>query len=261
MNIRQYYEQRAATSLNAGLAALIPPILILFYSIVVAQYFQLLILVIPFLIYSLYCYQGYLLNRRRSFSAHKATIENKVEDSHLLVESDILLAFLPAPSLRILLFNPFGVKIGELRDHSFFLLRWFVPFFIDRFFNRTFSLYDQQKQQLYLYQLHKERLEIFTADNVLLYTIYIERTRKRKEFFLEDVSVILKKNGIPACFSFETIEKKELGRIQSGVMPVEWGKRFADPNTPILSFPESTEIKERIQLFALLIVIYMYSDH
>lgn len=260
MNIRQFYEQSAAVSLNAGLAALIPPIMLLIYSIVIIKNHQLLILVIPFLLYSFYCYQVFLLNKNRAKSIQIESIE-ETYTSNLLEESTFLLTFLPAPSLRMLFFSPAGVKIGEIRDRSFFPARWFLPYFLDRLFSRKFVMYDQQDKPVIYFQQLKDQIKIFTAEETYLSTVYIVKKGRGKEYLFENQSIQLLKKGIPVSYSFMTADKKSLGHIQSGLMPVEWGKRFVNPNTPILTFAPTAGEKDKFQLLALIICIYIYRDH
>lgn len=260
MNIRQFYEQSAAASLNAGLAAFIPPILLLFYSVVITRNFQLLILVVPFLIYSLYCYQVFLLNKNRAKSIQ---IETKEEPliSTLQEETTLLFTFLPAPSLRMLFFNPAGIKVGEIRDRSFFMARWFLPYFLDRLFSRKFVLYDQKDKPMIYFQQMKDQIEINLPEGEHVSTVYRLNKGKGKEYLFDNLSIQILKKGIPPAYTFITPEKKVFGQIQSGLMPVEWGKRFVNPNTPILTFSPHVSDKDRVQLLALLIGIYMYRDH
>ena len=91
--------------------------------------------------------------------------------------------------------------------------------------------------------------------------MYKLRKGKGKEYLFDHQSIQLLKKGIPAVFTFMTPEKTVFGRIQSGLMPMEWGKRFVNPNTPILTFAPCTGEKDKIQLLALLICIYIYRDH
>lgn len=261
MNIRQYYEQVAAVSLNASLAAFIPAIFILFYSVVVTKIYQLLLFIIPFLIYSFYCYQVFLLNKNRAKSIQIESFEKETCATNLLQESTLLLHFLPAPSLRLLFFNPSGIKVGEIRDRSMFFIRWFLPFFLDRFFNRRFILYDQADKPFVHFHLYKDRIEMITQEGVLLTTVYKLQKEKCVEYLLDSQFIQMIKSGIPADYSFVTAENKLFGRIQRGMMPLEWGQKFVNPNTPILTYAGSNEEKDRLQLLAMLINIYMYADH
>ena len=63
MNIQQYYEQSAMASLNGSLVAFIPTIVLVIFVFVTHTY-HLLLLLLPFLIYSFFCYQKFLLNQR-----------------------------------------------------------------------------------------------------------------------------------------------------------------------------------------------------
>lgn len=261
MNIRQYYEQAAAISLNASLAAFIPPIFILFYSVVVTKIYQLLLLIIPFLIYSFYCYQVFLLNKNRASSIQLEPFEKEGCTTNLLQETTLLLHFLPAPTLRLLFFKPSGVKVGEIRDHSMFFIRWFLPFFLDRFFNRRFILYNQEDKPTAHFHLYKDRIEVITQEGVLLTTVFKLQKGKCREYLLDKQFIQIIKSGIPANYSFVTPENRLFGRIQRGMMPLEWAQRFVNPNTPILTYAESNEEKDKLQLLAMLINVYMYVDH
>ena len=176
-------------------------------------------------------------------------------------ESTFLLTFLPAPSLRLLLFNRGGIKIGELRDCSFFLLRWFLPYFFDRLLVRKFGLYDQNENLVFYYVLYKDRLEILSTNDEKIATVYTYRKGNSREFVFNKMSVRIEKEGFPADYSFTTYENPIVARIQSGLMPVEWGKRFANPNTPILKIDQHLTEMEKVQILSILITLYRYRDH
>lgn len=261
MNIRQYYEQAASVSLNASLAALIPAMIILFYSIVIVNFYPLLLLIIPFLIYSFFSYQAFLLHKNRAEAIDGEALMKELTPVSLMETPTLLIHFLPAPSLRLLFFHPTGIKAGELRDGSMIVIRWFLPFFIDRFSSRRFILYDHQDKPLAYFYLEKDRMEIKTKEETLLTTVYQLKKEKGDVFLMDDTYIHIVKNGIPADYSFITEDKSLFAHIQSGIMPLEWGKRFINPNTPILTIPETSGVKERYQLMALLIFLYRYANH
>ena len=261
MNIQQYYEQSATASLNASLVAVIPPSFLLIYSVVITEIYQLMFLGIPFIIYSFYCYQVFLLNRRRSQTVNIAAFEDPPASNDLFDESTLLIAFLPAPTLRLLLFTPNGIKAGEIRDKSFFPIRWFLPYFIDRLFTRKLGLYDQQDQLLLYFHLHRDRIEIFSVNGELMTTVFRSQEGRKKEYMMESMGVTVEKKGIPADYLFRTHEDLLLAQIKTGYMPLEWGKRFINPNTPILNLNNNTTKSDKIQLLSMLSSIYVYSNH
>ena len=76
----------------------------------------MVLLIIPFLIYSFFSFQKHLLNRQRAKSVKLdlATIQDNMD---LMSETQLLLAFLPAPTLKLQLFHPSGTKAGELETY------------------------------------------------------------------------------------------------------------------------------------------------
>src|SRR3954451_20955568 len=106
MNIQQYYEQAAMASLNAALVAFIPSIFLLIYAVFITQAYHLVLLSAPFLIYSFFCYQKFLLDKNRA-KAVKLPSDIKTNSiENLFDQTELLVTFMPAPSLRLLLFTP-----------------------------------------------------------------------------------------------------------------------------------------------------------
>lgn len=259
MNIQQYYQQSAAASLNASLAALIPSILLLIYAFFISQTYQLCLLAIPFLIYSFFCYQRFLLNQNRAKAVKFSTTSFVPSRTHLF-ESDLLITFMPAPSLRLLLFTPNGMKVGEIRDQSFFKLRWLIPNLIEKHMMKKYVLYDYNDEPIVYYRDLKDRIKIISPNNQEIADIFKGIRGKEKEFFLETRSLFIKNSSLQD-YSFHSSDGTQLARIQTGWMPLEWGERFVQANTPILSMSEELSEREKIQLFALLISLYQYVDH
>src|SRR4051812_34706905 len=101
MNIQQYYRSAATVSLNGSLAAFVPVIIILVGSILFSVNLPLLYVMIPFCVYSCICYQGYLIQHQRCLETE---ITETQVDTTLEKSQNILITFMPAPSLRMLLF-------------------------------------------------------------------------------------------------------------------------------------------------------------
>ena len=139
MNIQQYYEQAAMASLNAALVAFIPSILLVIYAVFITQAYYLVVLLAPFLIYSFFCYQKFLLDKNRAKAVKFPSDTEITTIENLLDQNELLVTFMPAPSLRLLLFTPNGMKVGEIRDQSFSLIRWFLPSFMDQLFVKKYA--------------------------------------------------------------------------------------------------------------------------
>jgi hypothetical protein len=260
MNIQQYYEQAAMASLNAALVAFIPSIFLLVYAVFITQAYHLVLLSAPFLIYSFFCYQKFLLdkNRAKAVKLPSDIKTNSIED--LFDQTELLVTFMPAPSLRLLLFTPSGVKVGEIRDQSFSIIHWFLPSFMDRLFVKKYSLYNHEDQAIAFYHHFRDRLEIDMPDERESAILYKASKGKKKEFIFENRSLTIENKGLQD-FIFLSSEGKKVAQIQTGWMPLEWGERFLNLNTPILHIDGSCSSKDKLQLFSLLISLYAYANH
>ncbi|MDL0437153.1 hypothetical protein QQB53_15305, partial [Niallia sp. SS-2023] len=103
MNIEKYYRQSATAFLNASLISCIPVIffIALFISVKLNRLF--LLLIIPFCLYSITAFASYLIQRRRCERLTDTLEAQKV--TSILQSKTVLLSFLPAPSLRMLIFD------------------------------------------------------------------------------------------------------------------------------------------------------------
>lgn len=260
MNIQQYYEQAAMASLNAALVAFIPSILLLIYAVFIVQAYYLILLSAPFLIYSFFCYQKFLLNKNRANAVKFPSDIKTISIENLFDQTELLMTLMPAPSLRLLLFAPNGMKVGEIRDQSFSIIRWFLPSFMDRLFVKKYSLYNHEDQPVAFYYDFRDRLEIEIPDEEGRVILYKSSNGKKKEFVFENRSITIENKSLQD-FSFLTSDGKKIAQIQTGWMPLEWGERFLNLNTPILRLDEYGSSKDKLQLFSLLISIYAYADH
>ncbi|WP_071394522.1 hypothetical protein [Bacillus tuaregi] len=258
MNIQQYYQQSAAVSLNAGLAAFIPSIVILIYVFFISHFYQLIILVSPFLIYSFFCYQKYLLNQKRAKAVKWSSTSLESSDQNLFA-GKLLFAFLPAPSLRLLLFTPNGKKAGEIRDQSFSWIKWFTPNFLDRLFVNKYILIDDSDQPIAFFRDLKDRIEIISPANEKV-VVFKLNGGKKKEYCLENKRITIKNSSLQDYY-FLLPDETILAEIQTGWMPIEWGDRFVDSNTPILTMKGDWSEREIVQLFSLLVCLYKFRNH
>jgi hypothetical protein len=259
VNIRQYYKQYANASLHGSLASLIPAVLLLIYSIFIVQQYQLILLILPFLIYSFFSYQRFLLHYQRAKDVHfSSTLPS--EEVNLLNENELMLTFLPSPSLRLLFFHHNGMKAGELRDERALIRSWFIPKFFDRFLMRKYGLYDDRDELIAYYHVVRDKIGVYSLNEggelVLTESVQLE---KHEAVFMNK-NLIIKNKGLQD-FLFEISGGKKVMSIQTGWMPLEWGERFVDANTPILMMDHHLSRKEKVTLFSLLIQIFAYANH
>lgn len=268
MNIQQYYRSAANIALNGSLAAFVPMILILIGSIYFSVKLPLIVIVLPFCIYSFICFHGYLIQHHRS-------LESEVKDDGNVVTlanaENILIAFLPAPSLRMLLFEPNGFLIGEIRDIRFWWWRWFLPYFVDRIFPRNYRLYDQNNNILATYKVNNRKKYIKMFDSA----------RNEIGFYHQqsNPSFTLKKRGVIHSFTkknqflhvegslfypevqFRNEHSFIVSKMIKGWMPNEWGKQFRDPNTPFIVLDDRLDEHAKILILGVLADFFQTTSH
>ncbi len=154
MNIQQYYRSAANEALNGSLAAFVPVILFLSGGIVFSVKLPLFIIILPFCLFSLFYYQIYLIQAKRSLESN---FKDYPYETDLDNAQNILITFMPAPTLRMLLFEPKGHQIGEVRDMRFWWWRWYLPYFADNLFPKVYGFYNQNNQLQAIYKVSNRK--------------------------------------------------------------------------------------------------------
>ncbi|TKC19563.1 hypothetical protein [Robertmurraya kyonggiensis] len=257
MNIHQYYRQAAFTALNNSLAALVPIIIMILPLYMLFTNSKILLFSIPFLVYSFIAYQSYILHRERSSAtANTFKIENNLVPFE---KNQYLLVFMPAPSLRMLLFNPNGTIKGEIRDLRFSKLRWYLPYFIDRMIPAEYGFFNREKKLQLTMKWSKGQCEVRDRKGTCAFTIEETGTN---EFQLNDnLFIRLDSKTLYTDVQFVNGEGSVIARVRKGWMPLEWSPYIKDANTPVLSFDEGLSKQEQLFIFAILIKIYRYRNH
>ena len=267
MNIQQYYRSSANISLNGSLAAFIPISFILIGSLFVSVKLPLFYLILPFCLYSFICYQAYLIQHHRSL---ESVVIETGKKANLLNVENVLVTFMPAPSLRMLLFDPNGFQVGEVKDVKFWWWRWFLPYTVDRLFPSVYGLYDQDHQLLAYYRVYKRQK----------YVQILDATRNELGVFeiQSDLSFSLKQRGVIHSRSKNqkmVVEGSTItpnlkvrndknvitSKVIKGWMPLEWGKHFRDANTPYMSFDKDTDENDKILIIGVLTDFFQYTSH
>lgn len=258
MNIQQYYRSVANASLHGSFAAIFPVIVFIlpFYLIVPIK--EMIFLAVPFLIYSFISYQFYILYRDRSLSSSTPTLNRTYQN---ITDKNYLLTFLPAPSLRMLLFHPEGYVKYEIRDLRYIKLRWFLPYFLDRIFPAEYGLYDGNGRLLAKVRWVGSKAFTFDSGNRLLFTIEEKSNQYYIAYQNRESIIEIDSKALYTDIKFKNDQNQTFGRVRKGWMPVEWGKFFKDANTPVLTFEDGVNENEKLCLFTLLIKLYRYRNH
>lgn len=263
MNIRQYYRLAASISLNESLLGLVLAVLIVFPTMMLLPKKEIIFFFIPFLFYSFLSYQRYLIHIHRSEAIKIKNIAMQGEERCLLSGKKMLLEFLPAPSLRLLIFNPEGLLIGELRDLECRKYRWFLPYFIDKLLPQAYGLFDGKNQLVTVFRLKLTGMLELSGEiaghgvfkgqrgnskNKWSFSVNGRRFTIHSESLYTDIKVTDEGNAL-------------LARMRTGWMPLEWEQYFKDANTPVLSFSDYTKIEEKLIVYAILTILLRYRNH
>jgi hypothetical protein len=267
MNIQQYYRCSANISLNGSLAAFVPVSFILIGSMFVSVKLPLLYLVFPFCFYSFICYQAYLIQYHRSL---ESVVIDTAKKTTLLDAENILVTFMPAPSLRMLLFDSNGLLIGEVRDVKFWWWRWFLPYTADRIFSCVYGLYDQDNQLIAYYRVNKRKKQVQIIDvarNILgVYHIHTESpfSLKRRGVIYSKgnkQTMVVEGSALSADIKVRNEQDFITSKLVKGWMPLEWGKHFRDANTPYMIFDKDTAANDKILIIGVLTDFFQYTSH
>ncbi|MBT2691033.1 hypothetical protein J7I93_23135 [Bacillus sp. ISL-47] len=262
MNIQQYYRKTADISLNGSLAALVPPSFFLIYAIIAVPRTNLFLIVTPFIIYSFFCYQTYLLNKQRAEEVVERSILSSGHYAQpLLSQSITLIAFMPAPSLRMVIFNSEGRRCGEIRDMNFWKIRWFLPYLFDRFFSKKLGIFNDDDTLVAMIIIKRNRVEILDCKGSAKETIFLKKEGSNLIYIHSSVKYYIPKPFFHTDLQVYKEDSNRIARFRKGWMPLEWGQRFKDPNTPVLTFEEGVAAEEKIRIYAIFACIFHYQNH
>lgn len=252
MNIREYYQKMShsnfyASSISLGLAV------IFFIGHVVGLIPGPIILITaPFILISIALY---IVHRIYESRIKELPRDLYGTNTGLLDAEHILLTFLPAPTLRLLLFAPDGNLMGEIRDRNMKWFMWMVPNFLSMLLAKRYDLVNPEGHVLAEYHIGRglfNEMAIMDEEGSLIGSYQEKRTFMKIEgmIYKEDGTEWMPVDTPGSLNSFEiaTIAGKKIVTYQEGWMPVEWGRRFKT-NTPILTFSSHVEKIPRLIIF------------
>ncbi|MEH6945260.1 hypothetical protein [Bacillus sp. JJ722] len=256
MNIKQCYHTTATIYLNISLFTVALSIILFTVNLTILDKHGIWGTTIPFMFISCVYFVCFLIYKKRYQS-----IPGEISASCTtpLEERDVLLAFMPAPTLRVLLFNEKGKLLGEINDSNTSWYNWIIPnsilalmpnsyvltdskgnilatFEVNGWFSNDMSFYDEKGNQVGNYQedwkqsLVRYKGTVRDDDGSIRMTV--------------DIS------GFLQSFIIPSEEGKMLVSYQKGWMPLEWAERFK-LNTPILTFTNLTTKEDRLCIYGL----------
>jgi hypothetical protein len=257
MKINEYYRDTANLNLNGSIAALVPAIVIVAGNLSIINNKEIMLLTIPFLIYSLICFQFSLFRKRQSLSIDRNMAKTKHTRQSFFEARHLIVFYLNTNSSRVLLYFPDGYLAGMIkRFHGKGVKKVSL--------SRIYAFYNIDDEVIGYFKVSGRRLikiEVFDENRH-----YLGRFEKRTSAWRTGKKELLDSNGRSigtvagsSAFMDEQVinnNNHQEGRLRRGWMPIEWIPLFPDPNTPVLSFNGGLSEKEKLLRMSFLINEY-----
>ncbi|SFA91823.1 MULTISPECIES: hypothetical protein [unclassified Bacillus (in: firmicutes)] len=264
MKIDQYYKQSANLSLNASIVALFPIIFFMVLSLFVFRNEQLLILNLPFFIYSYSSYQLYL--KRNKMALDSANEKCNMKEYYRWMDCrEFLILHSEEEEDTILFFQPNGYLVAALKQKKDKLSAKVKSLLSGSDHPLKYELVDHEETILSTIILKKSKglMDIYGQ-----YHEYLGSFQKDKDNFFQvgKNAEVVSSNGnqvgvLNSSYFFMddqiVRDGKRLARLRKGWLSVEWNKRFPDPNTPVLTFDENLLDSERLVCVSMLLKEYL----
>jgi hypothetical protein len=257
MRINEYYRDAANLSLNGSIAALFPAIFIIGGNLSFFQNKEIMLLTVPFLVYSLICFQVYLYKKKRSISIGKNMLSAKSSYQSIFGGNNLLVVSLNTKSPVLQLYFPDGYKAGELKRlpqkgiRFTGLSKWYALYDFHRQIIGYFKVKGSKTIKIEVYSQNKEYLGCYAKKQLGLW--------KNKKDLLDASGKLIGTVQGSSIYMDEQIRNHRnvvMVRLRRGWMPLEWEKYFPEPNTPVLSFKGGLTQNDKLLTMSLLINEY-----
>lgn len=259
MKINDYYRDAANLNLNGSIAALLPIVFIAIGNLAIFQNKEILVLTVPFFLYSFICFQLYLFRKRQSISINRNMSYRMMENSEQSIFSSrhLLVLYLNSQMPKLLLYHPDGHLAGSIKRYRSKGMRRMG-------LAKSFVLYNSNNKAIGCFAVKgKKVINIEVYDNGRNYLGSLVKTklnwRKSKEELLDrDGKYIGAVEGSNVFMDEKVINQhnQQVSRLRRGWMPVEWDPLFPEPNTPVLSFDRNLSAQEKLLGMSFLINEY-----
>ncbi|OIK07650.1 hypothetical protein [Bacillus sp. MUM 13] len=252
MNIRTYYVKTAKICFRTSWISLIMAAAFFALHLFGVLTGNILEIEAPFILFSIISFAGYRVYENR---AQGLPIEAVTSCKPLEEQRNLLAAFMPAPTLRVLLFEPNGALAGEIRDMNMSWYMWMIPNSVSLILPKRYGLYNSTGKLLGMYNFGWGLLnKVVMKDGEGQLIGSFKEVWKKSLFKVNGMIagaggedwIPVSIGGLLNDFELITCSGKKIVRFQKGWMPIEWGERFKEMNTPVLSFSEAAEMKEKV---------------
>lgn len=266
MNIKEYYKSVAAASLNISLYAALLSVVIFVVMSRFLQSSHVWETTVPFMLLSGLFFLQFHINKKRY---RELPNHIEVSDRSLFEQRNVLMTFLPAPTMRIVLFDPNGQCVGEMKDENAAWYKWLIPNALLIFLPQSYCLLDGRGQKLARFKISGFLGRHMTVWDHAGRTIVVYEENLKKSLFRYNgivydseraVRMNVNISGYLNSFEICSAEGKKLVSFQKGYMPLEWNDRF-QLNTPILDFADETGKDDLIAIYALCAKLLSFSKN
>ncbi|MFK4391015.1 hypothetical protein CN563_20705 [Bacillus sp. AFS026049] len=252
MNIREYYQKTSNSNFHASWVSLVLAVVFFICHIFAMIPGNILLITSPFILFSIAQFVSHRIYENRMKELPEEHIGT---NAGLFKNEHVLLTFMPAPTLRLLLFAPDGSLMGEVRDLNMKWFMWMIPNFLSMLMAKRYELVDHEGRLLAKYHIKRG---LFNKMTILDDQGGIIGSYQENRSFVKVNGMIYKEDGtewMPIetpgsvnSFEIATKDGEKIASYQEGWMPLEWGKRFKT-NTPILSFSSNVAERPKIIVF------------
>lgn len=254
MRINDYYREAANINLNDSIAALVPVLFIVVANFSFINSKALFIFTIPFFLYSIICFQLYLLRKKQAITISRNLVKTSSQsENHSLFETrNVLIYYAGLISAQITFFTPEGCLAGSIKGEKRNVLHSFT---------KIYNLRNQCGEKVGTFKISGKRIEVFDERNHYLGCLLISkgRLRKKKKELLSSAEKPLGTVEGSAFFMDEKVigpDSLQVARLRKGWMPLEWSPLFPEPNIPVLSFTDGFTEKDKLLWMSFVIHEY-----
>lgn len=256
MKIDEYYRDLSRIHLNGSLAALFPPLGLAIGNFSIFQSKEIMLLMIPFLIYSFVNFHIYLLRIKQSFVLRKNLLGSKNMYQSIFDAQHLLIFYYNTPSPQMIIYFPNGYLAGiikKYRERGQGLIKYPKKFALYTIENMVIGYYkvkgNNQKKKIEVYDHQNQYVGCFEITKLALLRKDKKELEDAKGRFVGSVDSASMYMDEQICDT----RNKEIGRLRRGWMPLEWSRHFPEANTPVLSFVDGVSEKDKLLRLSILI--------
>ena len=249
MNIREYYKKTSHSNFLASWLSLVLAILFFVFHLAGLLPGGVLWVTVPFILVSMAQFGSHYFYERK---LKRFLVVEMPTDLNLLNSEHVLMAFLPAPTLRLLLFSEQGALLGEIRDRNMKWYMWMIPNMVTMILPKSYELVDSSGELLARFQIKagfSKEMRILRPGGTCVGVYREKKTLKeiKGQVISNEGNKRLRIEAQTAVHSLDawTADGKIAASYRVGWMPLEWGNRFM-ANTPVLTLSAKNGVDVKI---------------